>query len=167
MSKPLLNSQMRLSPQLQAPCTVKISLRTGTEARPNLFQDKRKTKLCLSAAVNTRPIILLFIFFIIFFSRANTSSGRAHDKKNSQFERTTKNQQKPRYFSGSIHDQTFPQVDYTNKNLLTGTNNSKMLLGCNTAGRERHEPTTRKTCATNKLKISGNRGPNGIKALRL
>ena len=109
----------------------------------------------------------IIYFFYYFFSRANTSSGRAHDKKNSQFERTTKNPQKPRYFSGSIHDQTFPQVDYTNKNLLTGTNNSKMLLGYNTAGRERHEPTTRKTCATNKLKISGNRGPNGIKALRL
>ena len=109
----------------------------------------------------------IIYFFLFFFSRANTSSGRAHDKKNSQFEGTTKNQQKPRYFSGSIHDQTFPQVDYTNKNLLTETNNSKMLLGCNTAGRERHEPTARKTCATNKLKISGNRGPNGIKALRL
>ena len=37
-----------------------------------------------------------------------------------------------------------------------------MLLGCNTAGRERHEPTTRKTCATNKLKISGKRGLNGM-----
>ena len=88
-------------------------------------------------------------------------------KENSQFERTTKNPQKPKYFSGSIHHQTFPQVDHTNKNLLRGTNNSKMLLGCNTAGLERQEPTTRKTCATNKLKISGNRGPNGIKALRL
>ena len=167
MSKPLLNSQMRLSPQLQAPCTVKISLRTGTEARPNLFQDKRKTKLCLSAAVITRPIILLFIFFIFFFTSKHFLRSSTWQKKNSQFERTTKNPQKPRYFSGSIHDQTFPQVNYTNKNLLTGTNNSKMLLGCNTAGRERHEPTARKTCATNKLKISGNRGPNGIKALRL
>ena len=88
-------------------------------------------------------------------------------KENSQFERTTKNPQKPKYFSGSIHDQTFSQVDHTNKNLLRGTNNSKMLLGCNTAGRERQEPTTRKTCATNKLKISGNRRPNGIKALML
>ena len=110
---------------------------------------------------------IVYFFYFFIFSRANTSSGRAHDKKNSQFEHTTKNPQKSRYFSGSIHDQTFPQVDYTSKNLLTGTNNSKMLLGCNTAGRERHEPTTRKTCATNKLKISGNRGPNGIKALRL
>ena len=80
---------------------------------------------------------------------------------------TRKNPQKPKYFSGSIHHQTFPQVDHTNKNLLRGTNNSEMLLGGNTAGRETHEPTTRKTCATNKLKISGNRGPNGIKALRL
>ena len=42
-----------------------------------------------------------------------------------------------------------------------------MLLGCNTGGRERHEATTRKECVTNKLKISGNRGPNGIKALML
>ena len=76
-------------------------------------------------------------------------------KKNSQFEHTTKNPQKPRYFSGSIHDQTFPQVDHTNKNLLSGTNNSKMLLG------------SKKKRATNKQKISGKRGPNGIKALRL
>ena len=83
-------------------------------------------------------------------------------KKNSQFEHTTKNPQKPKYYSGSIHDQTFPQVDHTNKNLLRGTNNSKMLLGGNTAGRETHEPTTRKTCATNKLKISGKRGLNGM-----
>ena len=37
-----------------------------------------------------------------------------------------------------------------------------MLLGGNTAGRETHEPTTRKRCATNKLKISGKRGPNGM-----
>ena len=37
-----------------------------------------------------------------------------------------------------------------------------MLLGGNTAGRETHEPTTRKTCATNKLKISGKRGLNGM-----
>ena len=117
----------------------------------------------------TNYFIIFYLFIYFFFSRANTSSGRAHDKKkkNSQFEHTTKNPQKPKYFSGSIHHQTFPQVDHTNKNLLRGTNNSKMLLGCNTAGRERHEPTTRKTCATNKLKISGNRGPNGIKALRL
>ena len=84
-------------------------------------------------------IIYLFILLLLFFSRANTSSGRAHEKKNSQFEHTTKNPQKPKYFSGSIHDQTFSQVDHTNKNLLRGTNNSKMLLGCNTAGRERHE----------------------------
>ena len=35
-----------------------------------------------------------------------------------------------------------------------------MLLGGNTAGRETHEPTTRKRCATNKLKISGKRGPS-------
>ena len=83
-------------------------------------------------------------------------------KKISQFEHTTKNPQKPKYCSGSIHDQTFPQVDHTNKNLLRGTNNSKMLLGGNTAGRETHEPTTRKRCATNKLKISGKRGPNGM-----
>ena len=37
-----------------------------------------------------------------------------------------------------------------------------MLLGGNTAGRETHEPTTRKRCATNKLKISGKRGPSGM-----
>ena len=112
-------------------------------------------------------VIYLFSFF---FSRANTSSGRARDKKkilNSKTD-TTKNPQKPKNFSGSIHDQTFPQVDRTNKNLLRGTNSSKMLLGCNTAGWERHEPTTRKTsCASNKLKLSGNRRPNGIKVLRL
>ena len=111
---------------------------------------------------------IIYFFLLLFFFHEQTLPQVEHmTKKNSQFERTTKNPQKPRYFSGSIHDQTFPQVDYTNKNLLTGTNNSKMLLGYNTAGRERHEPTTRKTCATNKLKISGNRGPNGIKALRL
>ena len=110
---------------------------------------------------------IIYFFYYFFFTSKHFLRSSTWQKKNSQFERTTKNQQKPRYFSGSIHDQTFPQVDYTNKNLLTGTNNSKMLLGYNTAGRERHEPTTRKTCATNKLKISGNRGPNGIKALRL
>ena len=60
-------------------------------------------------------------------------------KISSQFKHTTKNPQKPKYFSGSIHHQTFPQVDHTNKNLLRGTNNSKMLLGSNTAGRETHE----------------------------
>ena len=161
---------MRLSPQLQAPCTVKISLRTGTEARPNLFQDKRKTKLCLSAAVNTRPIILLFISFIIFFFHEQTLPQVEHMTKkkilNSNARpKINKNQDVSQVQFTTKH--AFPQVDYTNKNLLTGTNNSKMLLGCNTAGRERHEPTTRKTCATNKLKISGNRGPNGIKALRL
>ena len=59
-----------------------------------------------------------------------------------------------------FHKQTLPQFDHLNKNLLRGTNNSKMLLGGNTAGRETHEPTTRKRCATNKLKISGKRGPN-------
>ena len=37
-----------------------------------------------------------------------------------------------------------------------------MLLVGNTAGRETHEPTTRKTCGTNKLKISGKRGLNGM-----
>ena len=109
-----------------------------------------------------------FIIYYFFFFHEQTLPQVKHiTKKNSQFELTIKNPQKPKYFSGSIHDQTFSQVDHTNKNLLRGTNNSKMLLGCNTAGRERQEPTTRKTCATNKLKISGNRGPNGIKALRL
>ena len=117
---------------------------------------------------STRPIILLFIYFYFFFHEQTLPQVEHMTKKNSQFEHTTKNPQKPKYFSGSIHDQTFSQVQFpTNKNLLRGTNNSKMLLGCNTACRERHEPTARKTCATNKLKISGNRGPNGIKALRL
>ena len=88
-------------------------------------------------------------------------------KENSQFERTTKNPQKPKYFSGSIHDQTFSQVDHTNKNLLRGTNNSKMLLGCNTAGRERHESNQPEEKNVRQTNISGNRGPNGIKALRL
>ena len=112
-------------------------------------------------AVNTRPIILLFIFFFIIFFHEQTLPQVEHmTKENSQFERTTKNPQKPKYFSGSIHHQTFPQVDHTNKNLLRGTNNSKMLIGGNTAGRETHEPTTRKRCATNKLKISGKRGPS-------
>ena len=156
---------MRLSPQLQAPCTVKISLRTGTEARPNLFQDKRKTKLCLSAAVNTKPIILFFLFF--FFHEQTLPQVEHITKKNSQFELTTKNPQKPKYFSGSIHDQTFSQVDHTNKNLLRGTNNSKMLLGCNTAGRERHESNQPQEKNVRQTNISGNRGPNGIKALRL
>ena len=98
---------------------------------------------------------IIYFFYYFFFTSKHFLRSSTWQKKNSQFERTTKNQQKPRYFSGSIHDQTFPQVDYTNKNLLTGTNNSKMLLGYNTAGRERHEPTTRKTCATNKTENFG------------
>ena len=95
---------------------------------------------------------IIYYFFFIFFFHEQTLPQVEHmtKEKNSQFEHTTKNPQKPNYFSGSIHDQTFPQVDHTNKNLLRGTNNSKMLLGCNAAGRERHEPTTRKKCATNK-----------------
>ena len=110
-----------------------------------------------------------FKYFYLFFFHDQTLPQVEHMTKkiSSQFEHTTKNPQKPKYFSGSIHDQTFPQVDHTNKNLLRGTNNSKMLLGCNTAGRETHEPTTRKKRATNKKKISSNCGPNGIIALRL
>ena len=81
---------------------------------------------------------IIYLFF--FFFHEQTLPQVEHiTKKNSQFELTIKNPQKPKYFSGSIHDQTFSQVDHTNKNLLRGTNNSKMLLGCNTAGRERHE----------------------------
>ena len=58
-----------LSKVEQAPCTVKSSLRSGTAARPNLFQVKRKTKISLSAAVNTRPVILFYfiLFYFIFF----------------------------------------------------------------------------------------------------
>ena len=126
---------------------------------------KRKTKASLSAVVNTR---FYFTHLFFFSTLANTSSGRARDKKkNSQFDHTTKNPQKPKCFSGSIHDQTFPQVVHTNKNLLSGTKNSKMLLRSNKADRETHEPTTRKKRGTNKQKISGKRRPSGIKALRL
>ena len=94
----------------------------------------------------------LYFYLIFFFFHDQTLPQVEHMTKkiSSQFEHTTKNPQKPKYFSGSIHDQTFPQVDHTNKNLLRGTNNSKMLLGSNTAGRETHEPTTRKKRATNK-----------------
>ena len=131
-----------------------------TNARPNY--------VFLQPSTQDQLFYYLFFYYYFFFtSKHFLRSSTWQKKKNSQFEHTTKNPQKPKYYSGSIHDQTFPQVDHTNKNLLRGTNNSKMLLGGNTAGRETHEPTTRKTCATNKLKISGNRGPNGIKALRL
>ena len=101
---------------------------------------KRKIKTSLSAAVSKRS------FF--FSTRGNTSSGRARDKKNYQFEHTAKNSQKPKYFSGSIPDQTFPQVHHTYKNLLSGTKNSKMLLDSNTADRSGNARTNykKKTC---------------------
>ena len=116
---------------------------------------------------STSPLPLFFFYFIFFFHEQTLPQVEHITKKNSQFELTTKNPQKPKYFSGSIHDQTFSQVDYTNKNLLRGTNNSKMLLGCNTAGRERHEPNQPREKNVRQTNISGNRGPNGIKALRL
>ena len=69
-------------------------------------------------------IIYLFLFFF-FHEQTLPQVEHITKKKNSQFELTTKNPQKPKYFSGSIHDQTFSQVDHTNKNLLRGINNSK------------------------------------------
>ena len=89
-----------------------------------------------------------FFSFFFFSIRGNTSSGRARDKKNYQFEHMTKNPQKTKYFSGSIPDQTFPQVHHTYKNLLSGTKNSKMLLDSNTADRSGNARTNykKKTC---------------------
>ena len=87
----------------------------------------------------TNYFIIIYLFYYFFFFTSKHFLRSSTWKKKILNSNTRPKIHKTKIFSGSIHDQTFSQVDHTNKNLLRGTNNSKMLLGCNTAGRERHE----------------------------
>ena len=104
--------------------------RGTTKSFSGQTQDQNKSFCSCQHTTNLFFLFYLFILILIFFFKSkHFLRSSTWQKRNSQFEHTTKNLQKPRYFLGSIHDQTFPQVDHTNKNLLSGTNNSKMLLG--------------------------------------
>ena len=108
-------------------------------------QTQDQSKCFCSRQRNTRPMFLfhLFIFYFFFFHdqkllRSSTwqekFSVRRHDQKSTKTKIFLRFNSRPNISSGRSITQ----------NLLSGTNNSKMLLGSNTAGRETHEPTTRK-----------------------
>ena len=97
---------------------MKISLRTGTGERPNLFHVKRQTKISLSAAVNIGPFFILFIYLFFFFHEQTLPQVEYMTKKKSQFERATKNLQ-------NIY-----QIQFTTKHFLRSITQIKIYYKC-------------------------------------